>query len=104
MNSFERLPHHIQTLYREGCSHRDNLLAIIDTWPLGELSQVIAFKDIDSGFRDRLKAALSGILAWINTSWLEVFQGTLISQEYLMNIWRELEETLKKAEYIDATQ
>src|SRR2546422_2517056 len=104
MNSIARLPHQVQTLYKEGCKHRDKLLALISSWPLGEYSKVIAFKDIESSFRENLNSSLIDILGWINTLWLEVFQGSVINQDHVMSIWRRLEKKIAGAEYIDAIE
>ena len=104
MNPFDKLPPHIKALYKEGCRHRDNLLMLLNTWPVGEYSKVIAFKDIDSGFREKINDSLIDILGWINTLWLELFQGSVINQDHVMSIWARLEKKIADAEYIDVIQ
>lgn len=92
---------HIQRLHDEGCKHKDNLLAILDVWPMGEYSKMIGYKNIDAGFKKTLNTSMTDIKRWVATIWKEVLHDSVYDQQYVTNILKGLEEKIREAEYVD---
>jgi hypothetical protein len=92
---------HIAALHKDGCKHRDKLLRIVDAWPIGEYSKMIAYKSVDGVFRESLNNSITDIKRWVATIWKAVLADSVYDKPYVTNIMRGLEERIKEAEYLD---
>ena len=79
-------------------------MKILDGWPIGEYSKLIAYKRIDGNLKKSLNEALIDIRRWVNTVWQQLLRDSIYDQQYVTDIIRSLEEKVKGAEYADATK
>jgi hypothetical protein len=100
----EKLPPLIQKLYEDAYVHGDDLLKAIDKWPIGELSKLIEFKDLDNSVKKEIEEALIVINRWFHLLWAEIKQYSVHDQKHIADLLKDLEKKVKRGDYPDTVK
>src|SRR6185369_9619738 len=95
-DSINKLPRHIQELYREGQQLQENLEGLLGDWPLNRENERTDLHGVDQSFKSRVDERITDARRWFNTLCIQVLPYTLFSKDELIDILRTLEHIVTK--------
>jgi hypothetical protein len=90
----DNLPLNLQRLHDEGCRIRDDLISLVEEWPLGLFKTRRTLRQSDSNFKQRVDEKLTEAKRWLNTLGIEILPNSLYDKQVLVRTIYNLENTL----------